>query len=75
MVTHTIVVVVIVVVAEDEPDRLICAGCYLESIVGLSLGNQLDQSYRLNEILEYEADNASNLAGCMITFLYKCLYT
>ena len=74
MVTHTIVVVVIVVVAEEEPDRLICRLLSLSPLWVYHWVIKQVQLYRLNKILEYEADNASNLPGCMITFLYN-LYT
>lgn len=74
VVTHTIVAVVIVVVAEEEPDRLICRLLFLSPLWVYHWVIKLDQLYRLNKILEYEADNASNLTGCMITFLYN-LYT
>ena len=74
VVTHTIVVVMIVVVAEEEPDRLICRLLSLSPLWVYHWVIKLVQLYRLNKILQYEAGNASNLPGYMITFLYN-LYT
>ena len=42
--------------------------------MGLLLGNETGSVVQ-SKISEYKADNASNLAGCMITFLSHYLYT
>ena len=74
VVTHTIVVVVVVVVVvENELDRVIVGPD--RAIVGISLGSETGSVVQ-NKILEYHMkQNASHLAGCMITFLSQYLYT